>query len=161
MKNDFQKLIPIMVKGRVKFIIIGGVAAIVHGSARATFDLDVVYSRKPDNIRHLVQSLKPFSPYLRDAPDGLPFVFDQETVQKGLNFTLTTQLGNLDLLGEVIGGGTYEDLQPSSDKIEVFGTRCFCLGLERLILVKRAAGRPKDFEAIAELETILEEKKKH
>jgi len=160
MKNDYQKLIPILVKGRVKFIIIGGVAAVVHGSARATFDLDVVYSRNPDNIRRLVQTLKPYSPYLRDAPDGLPFVFDQETVQKGLNFTLTTQLGNLDLLGEIIGGGTYEDLQPNSGEIEVFGTKCFCLGLERLILVKRAAGRPKDFEVIAELETILEEKKK-
>ena len=150
-----------MVKGRVKFIIIGGVAAVVHGSARATFDLDVVYSRKPDNIRRLVQTLKPYSPYLRDAPDGLPFKFDQETVQKGLNFTLTTQLGNLDLLGEVIGGGTYEDLQPNSEEVEAFGTRFFCLGLEQLIHVKRAAGRPKDFEVIAELEAILEEKMKH
>ena len=59
MKNDYQKLIPILVKGRVKFIIIGGVAAVVHGSARATFDLDVVYSRNPENIRRLVQTLKP------------------------------------------------------------------------------------------------------
>ena len=78
---------------------------------------------------------------------------------KGLNFILTTKLGNLDLLGEVIGGGTYEDLLPDSVEIEVFGTKCFCIGLERLIIVKRAAGRPKDFEVIAELETILEEKK--
>jgi predicted nucleotidyltransferase len=161
MKYDYQKLIPTLVKGHVKFIIIGGVAAVVHGSARATFDLDVVYSRNPDNIRRLVQTLKPYSPYLRDAPGGLPFVFDQETVQKGLNFTLTTQLGNLDLLGEVVAGGTYEDLQPYSAEIEVFDIKCFCLGLERLILIKRAAGRPKDFEVIAELEAILEEKKKH
>ena len=160
MINDYQKLIPILVKGNVKFIIIGGVAAVVHGSARSTFDLAVAYSRNPDNIRRLVQILRPYSPYLRDAPDGLPFVFDQETVQKGLNFTLTTQLGNLDLLGEVIGGGTYENLRPYSAEIEVFGVRCFCLGLERLILTKRAAGRPKDFEVIAELEAILEEKKK-
>ncbi|CAB1073184.1 hypothetical protein D1AOALGA4SA_1783, partial [Olavius algarvensis Delta 1 endosymbiont] len=127
---------------------------------RATFDLDVVYSRDPDNIIHLVETLAPYSPYLRDAPDGLPFIFDQKTVQSGLNFTLTTQLGNLDLLGEVVGGGTYEDLLPYSQKIEVFGVRCFCLGIERLIRVKRAAGRPKDFEVVAELETILEEKNK-
>ena len=160
MNNAYQKLIPIMVKGQVKFIIIGGVAAVVHGSARATFDLDVVYSRNSGNIKRLVQTLGPYSPYLRGAPDGLPFVFDQETVKKGLNFTLTTRLGNLDLLGEVIGGGTYEDLLPYSDEIEVFGTRCLCIGLKRLILVKRAAGRPKDFEVIAELETILEEQLK-
>ncbi len=160
MKVSYQKLIPILVKGKAKFIIIGGVAAVVHGAARATFDLDVVYSRDPDNIIHLVETLAPYSPYLRDAPDGLPFIFDQKTVQSGLNFTLTTQLGNLDLLGEVVGGGTYEDLLPYSQKIEVFGVRCFCLGIERLIRVKRAAGRPKDFEVVAELETILEEKNK-
>jgi hypothetical protein len=81
MKDGYQKLIPTLVKGNVKFIIIGGVAAVVHGSARATFDLDVVYSRNSDNIIHLVQTLKPYSPYLRDAPGGLPFVFDRETVQ--------------------------------------------------------------------------------
>lgn len=160
MKASYQKLIPVLVKGNVKFIIIGGVAAVVHGAARATFDLDVVYSRNPDNIIHLVQTLIPYSPYLRDAPDGLPFIFDRVTVQNGLNFTLTTQLGNLDLLGEVVGGGTYEDLLPYSEEIEVFNAKCFCLGLERLITIKRAAGRPKDFEVIAELETILEEKDK-
>ncbi len=132
----------------------------VHGAARATFDLDVVYSRDPDNIIHLVETLAPYSPYLRDAPDGLPFIFDQKTVQSGLNFTLTTQLGNLYLLGEVVGGGTYEELLPYSEEIEVFDAKCFCLGIERLISVKRAAGRPKDFEVVAELETILEEKNK-
>ncbi|MFQ5863691.1 MAG: hypothetical protein ACE5IW_00520 [bacterium] len=116
---DYQKLIPILVKGQVKFIMIGGAAAIVHGSARVTFDLDVVYARDSDNIERLVQTLKPYFPYLRDAPPGLPFVFDQDTVEKGLNFTLTTKLGSLDLLGEVVGGGTYEDLLPYSQQIEV------------------------------------------
>lgn len=160
MINDYQKLIPILAKGQVEFIIIGGVAAVVHGSARATFDLDVVYRRSLSNIERLVKTLRPYSPYLRDAPEGLPFMFDRETVQKGLNFTLTTHLGNLDLLGEIIGGGTYEDLTPYSAEIKVFGTRCLCLGIKRLIHVKRAAGRPKDFEVIAELETILEEQLK-
>ncbi|MFQ5822732.1 MAG: hypothetical protein ACE5JB_01605 [bacterium] len=133
----------------------------MHGSARVTFDLDVVYARDSDNIKRLVQTLKPYSPYLRYAPPALPFVFDKETVEKGLNFTLTTKLGNLDLLGEVVGGGTYEDLLPYSQQIKVFGVNCYCLGLERLIHLKRAAGRPKDFEAIAELEAILEERQKN
>ena len=160
MTNDYRKIIPTLVQSKIKFIIIGGVAAIVHGSARTTFDLDVVYSRDPKNIRRLVQALKPFAPYLRDVPEGLPFIFDEKTVQKGLNFTLKTELGYLDLLGEIVGGGAYEDLLPHSQKIEVFGVKCLCLGLERLIHVKRAAGRPKDFEVIAELEAILEEQKK-
>lgn len=160
MINDYKKLIPVLVTHQVKFVIIGGVAAVVHGSARLTFDLDVVYARDEENIMCLVQALKPYSPYLRGVPPGLPFLFDQETVQRGLNFTLTTDLGNLDLLGEVVGGGTYEDLLPHSEEIEVFGVKCLCLGLERLIHIKRAAGRPKDFEAIAELEAILEERQK-
>ena len=160
MTNDYRKIIPTLVQAKIKFIVIGGVAAIVHGSARTTFDLDVVYSRDPQNIRRLVQALKPYSPYLRDVPEGLPFIFDEKTVQKGLNFTLNTELGYLDLLGEIVGGGAYEDLLPHSQEIEVFGVKCLCLGLERLIHVKRAAGRPKDFEVIAELEAILEEQMK-
>jgi predicted nucleotidyltransferase len=160
MANDYKKIIPTLVQGKIKFIIIGGVAAIVHGSARTTFDLDVVYSRDLKNIRRLVKALKPFSPYLRDVPEGLPFIFDEKTVQKGLNFTLKTELGYLDLLGEIVGGGIYEDLLPHSQEIKVFGVTCLCLGLERLIHVKRAAGRPKDFDAIAELEAILEEQEK-
>ena len=160
MASDFKKIIPALVHGNIEFIVIGGVAATVHGSARTTFDLDVVYSRAPQNIECLVQALKPFSPYLRDAPEGLPFIFDEKTVQKGLNFTLTTEIGYLDLFGEIVGGGTYEDLLPYSREIEVFGVKCLCLGLERLIQVKRAAGRPKDFEVIAELEAILEEREK-
>lgn len=160
MQSDFSKIIPILVQGKIEFIVIGGVAAIVHGSARTTFDIDVVYSRHSKNIKRLIRALKPYSPYLRDVPEGLPFIFDEKTVQKGLNFTLTTDIGYLDLLGEIVGGGTYEDLLPYSQEIEVFGVKCLCLGLEKLIQVKRAAGRPKDLEVIAELEAILEERNK-
>lgn len=161
MTNDYKELIRVLVRHQIKFVIIGGVAAIVHGSARSTFDLDVVYSRDKKNIKRLVKALKPYSPYLREAPAGLPFLFNLETVLKGLSFTLTTNLGNLDLLGEVMGGGTYEDLLPRSEEIEVFGVKCLCVSLEQLIHIKRAAGRPRDFEAIAELEAILEERKKN
>ena len=66
---------------------------------------------------------------------------------------------DLDLLGEIVGGGTYDDLLADSVAIRVFGIECRCLTLERLIQVKRAAGRPKDLEAIAELEAIREERR--
>ena len=160
MVGDFLKLILALVKGQVKFVIVGGIAAVVHGSARATFDLDVVYSRSDDNIKKLISALKPHSPYLRDVPQGLPFSFDEVTVRNGLNFTLTTNLGSLDLFGEMAGGGGYDALRPHSQEINIFGVKCRCLGLSQLIHVKRAAGRPKDLEAIAELQAILEEKQK-
>lgn len=153
---DYGQLVVTLVEQRVKFIIVGGVAAIVHGSTHITFDVDVVYARDHENIERLVQAVAPITPYLRDAPPGLPFVFDAATIKNGLNFTLTTKLGDLDLLGEVIGGKTYEDLLPHSEEIEVFGVKCLCVGLEKLIHLKRAAGRPKDFEALAELEAILQ-----
>src|SRR6185503_20987948 len=95
-------------------------------------------------------------PYLRGAPPGLPFRFDVRTLQKGLNFTLTTDIAPLDLLGEVAGGGDYHQLLPHSHEVDAYGTRCHRLDLDALITVKRAAGRPKDFEAIAELEILRE-----
>ena len=75
-----------------------------------------------------------------------------------MNFTLTTDLGPLDLLGEITGGGSYQQLLPHTFTLKVFGVECPCLELETLIRVKRAAGRPKDLEVIAELEILLEER---
>lgn len=64
----------------------------------------------------------------------------------------------LDLLGEITAGGAYDDLLAHTIEVEAFGVRCRILDLPTLIRVKRAVGRPKDFEAIAELEAILEER---
>ena len=155
--TDFRSLLILLTGAHVEFVIVGGAAATAHGSARLTQDLDVVYSRNLENISRLAQALAPHKPYLRGAPPGLPFIFDEKTIRSGLNFTLTTNLGAIDLLAEITGGGMYEDLLPYSIRLRLYGVECLCLGLERLIHVKRAAGRPKDLEVLAELETILEE----
>jgi predicted nucleotidyltransferase len=154
---DFPKLLRLLTEHDVAFIIIGGVAAVIHGSSRLTQDLDVVYQRSPQNLTRLVQALAEQSPYLRGAPPGLPFQWSVATLRMGLNFTLETSVGPLDLLGEVTGGGSYEDLLEHTIEVEVFGVRCRCLDLLALLRTKRAAGRPKDLEAIAELEVIREE----
>lgn len=146
--------------GGVEFVLIGGVAGIVHGSARITYDVDLVYSRSTGNIARLVEVLHPHNPYPRDVPEGLPFTWDTKTVSSGLNFTLTTRLGDLDLFGEVIGGGTYHNLVPHSVEIDAFGVRFRCVDLPTLIRIKAAAGRAKDREAIAELRVLLEEQNK-
>lgn len=158
MAGDLQVFGKLLNDAGVRYIVIGGWAAIIRGSVRTTIDTDVVYARDRDNIRRLTESLQPHSPYLRGAPPGLPFVFDERTVRNGLNFTLKTSLGDLDLLGEVAGGGTYEHLLPHTTEELAFGITCRCVTLERLIQLKRAAGRPKDLEAIAELQAILEER---
>jgi predicted nucleotidyltransferase len=152
--TQFGELLRVLASSGVDFVVVGGVAAAAHGAARATQDLDILYGRRPENLHKLVQCLLPLHPYLRGAPPDLPFQFDLQTVQAGLNFTLTTDLGWIDLLGE-IAGGRYEDLAAQSILIEAFGVRCRVLDLETLIRTKTAAGRPKDFEGIAELEIVL------
>jgi hypothetical protein len=144
----------------VDFILIGGVAAAAHGSPRTTLDLDVVYSREPENIRRLVSTLAPLHPYPRGAPSGLPFLWDEQTVQRGLNFTLVTDLGDLDVMGEIVGGGGYTALAPHTEMISVLEVTVRCLDLPTLIHVKRAAGRPKDLESLALLEAVLEEQQR-
>ena len=78
-----------------------------------------------------------------------------------LNFTLTTRDGDLDLLGGLSAVETYENLAADAVDIDVFGIRCKCLSLDQLLRAKRAAGRPKDLEAIAELELLRRESRGH
>ena len=157
MTTQFEHLLKMLAVAGVKFVLVGGGAAIAHGSARLTLDLDIVYARDRENMQRLVEMFRPLNPYLRGAPPGLPFRWDVETLARGLNFTLTTTLGDVDLLGEVTGGGRYEDLLSRTIELEAFGVTCRSVTLRTLIALKRAAGRPRDFDAIAELEVLLEE----
>jgi hypothetical protein len=95
--TDFAGLLRCLAEAGVEYVVVGGAAATAHGSARLTQDLDVVYRRTDDNLRRLATALAPHRQYLRGAPDGLPFRWDAQTLHRGLNFTLTTILGDLDL----------------------------------------------------------------
>ena len=156
--TDFDILLASLDDGDVAFIIIGGLAATIHGSSRLTQDIDIVYERSDENIERLVRALAPHNPYLRGTPPGLPFEWSARTIRRGLNFTLTTAVGDIDILGEIVGGGSYDDLLPHTTTVELFARPHRCLDLPWLIHVKRAAGRPKDLEVIAELEALLEER---
>lgn len=155
--TNFARLLEALATAGVEYIIVGGFAATAHGSAHVTVDLDIVYARSDENLARVAGALSPLQPYLRGAPPGLPFQLDAETLARGLNFTLTTQAGDLDLFGEVTGGGTYEALSPHTEVRTVFGVECRFVDLPTLIRLKRAAGRPKDFERIAELEALIDE----
>ena len=155
--TSFATLLGSLHDAGVEFILVGGVAAVAHGSARLTQDIDVSYARSEANLRRIVAALLPHEPYLRGAPPGLPFEWSVETLRSGLNFTLTTRVGDIDLLGEIVGGGTYEDLVDHCITVSIFGRETRLLELPWLIRVKRAAGRPKDLEVIAELEALREE----
>lgn len=153
---DFRRLLQLLHDHDVAFLIVGGVAATIHGSSRLTQDLDVVYDRDNENLQRLVYALDGQRPYLRGAPPGLPFEWSVATLRAGLNFTLQTDLGPIDLFGDIAGGGTYQDLVNRTIDVAIFGMQVRCLDLDTLIQTKRAAGRPRDLEAIAELEIIRE-----
>lgn len=142
----------------VSFVIIGGVAATIHGSARLTNDLDIAYERSRSNIDRLTRALAAYEPYLRGAPAGLPFRWDASTIRAGLNFTLRTSNGDIDLLGEITGVGSYDRVLQQSIEVELFGATYRVISLDALIVAKRAAGRAKDLEVVAELEAIREER---
>ena len=144
----------------VDCVIVGGVAAAIHGSLTLTNDLDVCYARDSANLDRLAQALKSVHARLRNAPEGLPFILDAETLKRGLNFTFTTDIGDLDLLGEVRGVGQYEEVLADSLTVELFDHRFAVIDIGKLIVAKRAAGRPKDLIALPELEAIKEDNKR-
>lgn len=149
----FRQLLETLSTGDVRFVVIGGVALVLRGSARLTVDLDICYARDAANLDRLAAALAPHRPRLRGAPEELPFIWDAQTLRSGLNFTLKTNLGDIDLLGEVTGLGGYDAVARLASEQEVAGLRLAVLSLDGLERAKRAAGRVKD---LLDLEEIAE-----
>ncbi len=157
--DEIEKGLRLLAEYQVNCVVVGGVAAWANGSSQATFDVDVCYARDVPNLTRLIRALQSVNATLRGAPKDIPFSLDQETLRRGLNFTFETDIGDIDLLGEVHGVGTYADCLENSEAVEIFGYPFRVISLEKLIDAKRAAGRMKDLMALPELEAILEYRK--
>ena len=107
-----RELLNRLVEFEVRFVVIGGVALIARGVQRATEDLDIAYARDRENLAKLANALSGINPRLRGVPGDLPFRLDEASLRSGLNFTLDTDLGPLDLLGDVPGLGNSSTLTP-------------------------------------------------
>jgi len=140
----------------VDFVIIGGVSAALLGSARVTFDLDICFSRTRHNVERLVSALAPFHPRPRGFPQGLPFLWEPATLHNVTILTLDTDLGSIDLLAEVTGLGTYEEVKAHAIGVHAFDRQIATIDLAGLLQSKRAIARDKDIETIKELESLLE-----
>lgn len=138
----------------VEFIVIGGQAAVLHGSLLPTFDVDLCYRRTGENLEKLAASLRELHPTLRGAPVDLPFQLDARSLALGSNFTFNTDIGPLDLLGWVEPLGGYEDLLAGSEQIDIGGCRVAIIGLDDLIAVNRHINRTKDQAVLVQLEAI-------
>ena len=141
---------------KVEFIIVGGVAITAYGSAYITQYLDFCYLRTNENIEKLVKALAPFNPFPRGFPKDLPFIWDERTLQNGTNFTFDTDLGDIDMLGEVAGVGDFSSVKTSANEIQICDVLVNVISLDDLIKAKRAAGRTKDLLVLPELEALKE-----
>ena len=127
---------------------------VLRGSGRVTVDVDVCYARNDENLARLARALAPYRPRLRGAPEGLPFLWDDRTLRSGLNFTMATDLGDVDLLGEVTGLGSFDAVARGATTLEIGGVQARVLDLDALERSKRAAGRAKDLLDLAEIAEI-------
>jgi len=151
---EAENLFTALCKAEVAFVVVGSMAGGAYGSEYAIAKLEICYQREPLNFERLSAALRPFRPRLRGAPADFSFVLDAATIEAGLNFALATELGDLDLIGEVAGLGDHEAVMAHSEELELYGYTIRILTLEGLIISKQAAGRPKDLLLLAELKAL-------
>ena len=140
---------------RIKFVVIGGLAAAAHGSRRLTDDIDICYSTTSANLKGLSGLLAKWKAYPRGIEQGLPFFMDERQFRVTPLMTLVTKEGMVDVLDVVKGVGDYDKCLNRSVAITAFDTRFRILDLPALIDAKRAAGRPRDIDHLPELEALL------
>lgn len=143
---------------RVRFVLVGGLAAKAHGSPTLTVDIDICYARDRENLESLAAALGELGAKLRGAPPDLPFHPDRRTLERGDTFTFTTDHGDLDILGTPSGTAGFEDLSANAEEA-VLGEDLVVpvASLDDLIRMKRAAGRPKDRVELEILGALREE----
>jgi predicted nucleotidyltransferase len=149
-----RALLERLVAASVDFVVIGGVAAVVHGSATITRDLDIAYAADHDNLDRLGAVLVTLGARLRGVTDDVPFIPDGLTLRRTRVLTLDTPEGRLDLLAQPDGSPAYELLRERAARADLDGIVVHVASLDDLIAMKKAAGRPKDLVAVEELEAI-------
>jgi hypothetical protein len=157
---EVDKLLGPLVAHGVDFVIVGGMAGLAHGSNYPSFDLDIGYARDPANLERLVTALRDIGVTLRGGPPGLPFQLDVQALQNGANFTFVTPYGDFDVLADIGGIGSYEQLRASSEVKQIAGVQVRVASIDHLIAMKRTAGRTKDQLMLEEYIVIADEQRR-
>lgn len=159
-KTDFLALLRTLNEHGVEFIVVGGVAAVLHGAPVGTFDLDVVHSRSKANITRLLTALEDLDAYYRTSPERGLKPAESHLSSPGHQL-LTTRFGPLDLLGEIGAGRKYEDLVLESAVVQAGeGLTVRVLDLESLLKIKEELAQEKDRAIIPILRRTLEQKRR-
>jgi hypothetical protein len=157
---DFLALLKTLVENKVDFIIVGGVSAVLHGSPITTFDLDLLHSRSPENIKRLLVALQKIDAIYRGLGERKIEPKAEQLASSGHQL-LITRFGPLDLLGTIGKEGlSYDYLITHTKEMNVTGMNLRVLDLETLIEIKEGLGYEKDKAVVPILRRTLEEKKK-
>ena len=153
-KSSFEEIVETLAAHDVEFIVIGGQAEVLLGSARVTYDTDLCYRRTPHNLQRLAEAVKELLPSLRGAPPDLPFRLDAQSLALGNNFTFRTTAGDLDLLGYVEPLGGYDEIAQHAVTMPLGDLQIKVISLDDLIRIKENIGRPKDRDSLMHLLAI-------
>jgi predicted nucleotidyltransferase len=148
------ELLRLLLEGGVEFVLIGGVAAIAHGSATFTQDCDITASFSESNLARLLAALGPYHPRYALAVPKRPVTESPAELSSYRNLYLLTDLGRLDVLLEVPPVGSYAEVAARALTLEVYGRPCRVISLDDLIAVKAYVGRDKDRRAVEELKAL-------
>lgn len=151
---SIRELLSRLSKHQVDYVIVGGIAAVMHGSALTTEDLDICAPMTPENIARIISALKGLNPRYRMTPQRGALPEDPEALKGFNNLYLATDACQLDILGTIDGVGDYGAVAAHAISIDLFGLPVKILDLDTLIAAKAAIGRPKDHRVIAELEAV-------
>jgi predicted nucleotidyltransferase len=143
-----------LVERGVDFVVVGGIAAVLHGSARSTFDLDICFATDDVNLAALADVLVALGARLKGIEGDVPFVPDRRTLRLVELLTLVTSSGELDVLSRPPGAPPYQELRRRADRYDLGGFNVSVASVDDLIAMKGAVGRPKDLLDIEELEAI-------
>jgi Nucleotidyltransferase of unknown function (DUF6036) len=138
----------------VDFVVVGGIAATLLGSAHDTFDLDIVPAQDPGNLKSLARALNDLSARLRGVEDAVPFKPDERTLAGVQVLTLETDYGWLDILMRPDGSPSFEQLRRRAERKDLGAFSVLVASVDDLIAMKVAAGRPKDAIHVEELEAV-------
>jgi hypothetical protein len=154
---DPLRLLEMLERHGVRFVVVGGIAGRLLGSPTVTRDLDICHARDARNFTALAAVLAELHAQLRGVEPGLPFRPDARTLRAGDAFTLQTDAGDLDLLGTPAGTDGYADLARSANRTQLGGMQVLVASVDDLIRMKRAAGRPKDLIEVEVLGAMRDE----
>ena len=158
---DPEQLLRRLTAAGVDFVVIGGMALVLAGSARLTRDLDIVFPPDDGNLDALGSLLCDLDAKLRGVSEDVPFAPDGRTIRNVQLLTLVTSLGWLDVHREVDGMPKYEVLRRRAERVRLGDFSVLVAAPDDVIAMKQAAGRPQDLADIAEWETIKRLRHRH